>query len=78
MEVITYMPAFNLYIGKRDKELIKRLPRDVSMSKIVKWLLLAIVLPEKDLHKRMMANKDEVKEVAERLADILGRFIKND
>ncbi len=68
------MPAFNMYLTEKQKELVKELPRSVSMSKIVKWILMSIVLPENELLKEMRKNREEVKEITEFLKSKIERL----
>ncbi len=63
-----------LYIDEEGKEAVKSIPRTVSISKIMKWICIAIVTSEKDL-QRIKRTNPEAKEVAEYLKEKLGAFL---
>lgn len=65
----------NLTLHFKDRELLKKVPRDVSISKIVKWIVMSIVLSEDELHKEIQANKQEADEVRKFLQAKVKRLV---
>jgi len=63
-----------LTLSEEAREALRTLPRDVSASAIMRWVLIAIVTPEKQLKKKIEAS-EEAQEVREYLRAHLKKFL---
>jgi hypothetical protein len=74
MEKETMKPV-NFTLSDESWIAIKTIPRAISASAIIRWVLLALVLPEKELIKRRNASP-EGKAVADYLRGKIEKLIK--
>jgi hypothetical protein len=68
------MRKLTLYMNDRAYKASEQLPRTVSISALVRWVLIALVTPEKELHK-LVKESEEARSVAKYLKIRLGKFL---
>jgi len=72
------MAAIHLYVPDKEhkevRDALKSVPRDWSVSKVVKWIVLVIVLSERDLKAYIKLHPDELDIVRDQLSRIVKRL----